>query len=374
MSATQEATSSGSSEGARVEKSVDKLSVKEFRERFCIPNGVLLEFLDGEAVSTEKAEGNAISFAKEQFKARLRFLLPPLFKEFLHFTQIPPAYIHPNTVRVLMGCSVLSLLFNLDLSLLEVLFVYSLKKGKNDIFSMATHLPSLQLVTELPVSTKGGAKGHVLVRGAWAGLLEHSERPFSPNHSLELQGKSVCRDCPAFVLLFLLLCLLDGLTPLVAYNAGLDKKGHVVKWVENGSFARLNKLFEIATAERHYETMLTARNLLAVVQESQAYIINILPRKLPKKVVSGEHYVLKDLPFYKEVKKADVEKRRTLLDDWERRKKEGTLRKAPKKKRSAASLPGGAPAKKRKLVLHNKGKEIKPPTPPKEFVRSPITY
>ncbi|RVW56680.1 hypothetical protein CK203_075073 [Vitis vinifera] len=51
----------------------------------------------------------------------------------------------------------------LDLSLLEVLFVYSLKKGKNDIFSMAAHLPSLQLVTELPDSTKGGAKGYVVV-------------------------------------------------------------------------------------------------------------------------------------------------------------------------------------------------------------------
>ena len=47
--------------------------------------------------------------------------------------------------------------YNLDLSLLEVLFVYSLKKGKNDIFSMSAHLPCLQLVTELPDSTKGGA-------------------------------------------------------------------------------------------------------------------------------------------------------------------------------------------------------------------------
>ena len=63
MSATQEATSSGSSEGVRAEKSIDKLSVKEFRERFCIPNGVLVEFLDGEAVSTGKAEGNEIGRA-----------------------------------------------------------------------------------------------------------------------------------------------------------------------------------------------------------------------------------------------------------------------------------------------------------------------
>ena len=101
-----------------------------------------------------------------------------------------------------MGCNVLSLLFNLDLSLLEVLFVYSLKKEKNDIFSMATHLPSLQLVTELPNSTKGGAKGHVLVRGVWVGLQGHLERPFSPNHSLKLPGKSVYGSYPTFILLY----------------------------------------------------------------------------------------------------------------------------------------------------------------------------
>ena len=185
------------------EKSIDKLSVKEFRDRFCIPNGVMVEFLnEGEdVVSTEKAEGHAITFSKEQFNVRLRFPLPALFKEFLHFSQIPPAFIHPNIVRVLMGCSIINMLYNLDLSLLEVLFVYSLKKGKNDIFSMSAHLHSLQLVTELPDSTKGGAKGHVMVRGAWAGLLEHPARPFSPNYSTVLPGKFACGFCPAFTLL-----------------------------------------------------------------------------------------------------------------------------------------------------------------------------
>ena len=166
MSANKEAGSSSSSRDAHAEKSVDKLNVGGFREHFCILNGVLVELIDGEVMTTEKSEGNAIFFTKEQFNAGLRFPLPSLFKEFLHFTQIPPTYIHPNMIRVLMGCNILSMLFNLDLSLLEVLFVYSLKKGKNDIFSMVAHLPSLQLVTELSDSTKGGAKGHVLVRGA----------------------------------------------------------------------------------------------------------------------------------------------------------------------------------------------------------------
>ena len=115
MSGNQEATSSSPSADAYAEKSVDKLSVKEFHERFCIPNGVSVELTNGEVVSTEKGEDHAICFSKEQFNAGLQFPLPSLFKEFLHFTQIPPAYIHPNMVRVLMGCSILSMLFNLDL-------------------------------------------------------------------------------------------------------------------------------------------------------------------------------------------------------------------------------------------------------------------
>ena len=99
--------------------------------------------------------------------------------------------------------------------------------------------------------------------------------------------------------------------------------------MEKTSFVCLNKLFEIDAKERHYGTLLTTRNLMAVVRESQEYVVNILPRKMPREVVSGEHYILKDLPIYQEVKKADAEKHRALLDDWEKRKNEGTLRKAP---------------------------------------------
>ena len=108
MSTNQEVTSSGPCGDAHAKKSVDKLSAKEFHERFCIPNGVSVELTDEEAVSTENNEDHVIFFSQEQFSAGLRFPLPSLFKEFLHFTQIPPAYIHLNMVRVLMGCSILN--------------------------------------------------------------------------------------------------------------------------------------------------------------------------------------------------------------------------------------------------------------------------
>lgn len=74
-------------------------------------------------MSTEKEPFNATIFRKKQFNVELRFPLPSLFKQFLHFTKIPLAFLHPNVVRVLMGSSILDMIFHLDLSLLEVLFV-----------------------------------------------------------------------------------------------------------------------------------------------------------------------------------------------------------------------------------------------------------
>ena len=74
------------SEQTYTEKPIDKLNVRQFCERFCIPNSVFVQFVDGEAVYAEKAADNAIYFTKEQFNAGLWFPLPSLFKEFLHFT------------------------------------------------------------------------------------------------------------------------------------------------------------------------------------------------------------------------------------------------------------------------------------------------
>ena len=77
-------------------------------------------------------------------------------------------------------------------------------------------------------------------------------------------------------------------------------------------------------------------------------MLNILPRRLPKEVVAGEHFILKDLPFYVAVQKADVWSRKARLNKREKKRQEGLLRKAPGDKRPASSLPVGALAKKKK--------------------------
>ena len=150
-------------EGTGYEKLTELLSKWEFGEHFHIPNDISIRLMDGDLVSTENESFNAIVFSKEQFNVVLCFFLSSLFKQFLHFMKIPPIFLHPNVVRVPMRCSILNMLFHLDLFLLEVFFIYTFKMSGKWIFSLSDHISSLQLVTGLPNSTKGAAKGHVVI-------------------------------------------------------------------------------------------------------------------------------------------------------------------------------------------------------------------
>lgn len=145
------------------------------------------------------------------------------------------------------------MLFSLDLSLLEILFVYTIKKVKHDIFSLVANIPSLQLVTGLPDSTTRAAKGHVLVKGPWAGLVLHREKEFAPNQSLKIP---VGIDYLFYSYVENLVSIARLLRCFVSMCAGADKRGKLVEWVEKASFDRLNKLFEIAASERSCQTLL----------------------------------------------------------------------------------------------------------------------
>ena len=82
---------------------------------------------EGLAENTVGEDFNAVFFTREQLAARLLFPVPSLVNQFLHFTKAPPALVHPNVIRILTGCCVLNLLYQLDLSLVEVCFAYTLR-------------------------------------------------------------------------------------------------------------------------------------------------------------------------------------------------------------------------------------------------------
>ena len=109
---------------------------------------------------------SAVYFTRKQFSVGLRFPVLSLVKQFLHVSRAPPALIHPNAIQILMGWSVLNLLYRLNISLVEICFVYTLKLGTGGRLSMSTHNPKLQFVIGLPDSPKTEAKGL-----SWSGAL-----------------------------------------------------------------------------------------------------------------------------------------------------------------------------------------------------------
>ena len=87
-----------------------------------------------------------------------------------------------------MGCSVLNLLYQLDISLVEICFVYTLKLGTKGRLSMSAHNPKLQFVIGLPESPKTEEKGVVLVMGPWYETPSSVGLPFNMNQSLVFLG------------------------------------------------------------------------------------------------------------------------------------------------------------------------------------------
>ena len=123
-------------------------------------------------------------FTQEQLAVGLHFPILFLVKQFLHFFGAPPALIHPNVIQILIEFSVLNLLYQLDISLVEVFFIYTLKLGHEGRLSMLAKSPRLQFVTRLPDWPKTEAKGMILVRGPWYETPCSPNLPFSLNQSM----------------------------------------------------------------------------------------------------------------------------------------------------------------------------------------------
>lgn len=82
-------------------------------------------------------------------------------------------------------------------------------------------------------------------------------------------------------------------------HVGKETQGHLVEWVEKSSLTCLNKLFEIDQIERNHNVLLTKKNLKVILSHPKPFVNPIFPWLALPTLVLGEHFVLKDLPFYK---------------------------------------------------------------------------
>ena len=87
------------------------LTMEELRAYCDVPDNIDLKLMEEPDESTLGGEHNAVFFTREHLATGLRFPVLALVKQFLHFTRALPALVHPNTIRILIGCSVLNLLY-----------------------------------------------------------------------------------------------------------------------------------------------------------------------------------------------------------------------------------------------------------------------
>lgn len=203
------------------------------------------------------------------------------------------------------------MLYQLNLSLLEVLFIYTIKMSHREWFSLTAHTPLLQLVTSLPNYNKGWTKWHVLVSRSWSGSIESLNHFFSPIRFLDLPSI----DFPPLIISVLLF----GSIIIFKFRIGKEKNDHLVEWVEKLFWDCLNKLFEIDLIERKIFVLLIEKNFKCVLNHQCSFVILVFSWFALSSHVPNEYFLLKDLKVYEVTWLIDIEVWQTCLDTRERK-------------------------------------------------------
>ena len=167
---------------------ISSLMMEELMIYCVVPDNIYFQLVDRPDESTLSGEYNGVFFTREHLAAGLRFPVPAIVKQFFHFTRAPPALIHPNMIRILIGSCMLNLLYQLDLTLVELFIIYFLNVGSGGRMSMLVLSPRLQIVNVFPDSPKTEEKGELLVRGPWDETPGSLGLPFNVNRSQSFPG------------------------------------------------------------------------------------------------------------------------------------------------------------------------------------------
>ena len=90
---------------------ISSLMMEELMAYCEVTDKINLRLMERADESMLSGEHNSVFFTREHLATGLRFPLSTIVKQFLHFTQAPPAFIYPNVIRILIGSCVLNHLY-----------------------------------------------------------------------------------------------------------------------------------------------------------------------------------------------------------------------------------------------------------------------
>ncbi|PON66240.1 hypothetical protein PanWU01x14_111060 [Parasponia andersonii] len=174
-------------------QSIKDSELDSLRGQLCFPGGVTLQRVKGPAdwYLRPCAPEGSIVLGRKHLEC-LRFPLPPLVHQFFALTGIHPMQLNANGIMILMGLSVLSVIYNTHIDLEVVFYAYKLvlipKKSSYPTFYLQP-LPGRHIFWGLPRSDKlwdSHARLYT-VGGAWCSPWVNGEHFQIP--SVFLQSK-----------------------------------------------------------------------------------------------------------------------------------------------------------------------------------------
>ena len=94
-----------------------------------------------------------------------------------------------------------------------------------------------------------------------------------------------------------------------------------------------------------------------ILTQAKSFVSPLLSQLAPSTLLSSEHFMLKDLPFYEVARFANAEIRQACLDAREKKHQEGTLCQVPSSTSQVTSSLTPKPAKK-KIVVRPQAQKI----------------
>ena len=108
---------------------IASLTMEELKVYCEVPDDIDLRLMEKADDSTLGGEHNGVFFTREHLAVGLRLPILAIVKQFLHFTRAPPALIHPNVIRILIGSCMLNHLYQLGLTLVEFFYYLLPERG-----------------------------------------------------------------------------------------------------------------------------------------------------------------------------------------------------------------------------------------------------
>ena len=156
-------------------------SMEGFRAKYCIPQGVVLEYCPSDRVLIDRDVGQVVIPMIAFIKGGMTLLMGRITRDYLINHRLTPYQFASNLFRVLGCVDVLNEQLGLGLIWHDVVHMYECHKLTGAGYYLKSRSEDIKLISCLPKSNKGMKDDYLIVLGEWKDGLHCPTRARDPS-------------------------------------------------------------------------------------------------------------------------------------------------------------------------------------------------